>query len=161
MTVLSWLFDLSHDVFPPECALFVPYSRKIIVPCALQCALLLMPGGVRWAVQAGESCGRSGRGCCTCLAVSAGAFPSQGRGQRVPICLLVRGGGCSRRNVGKGSSVGRKKFPFFVPPPEKHDIIKPLGHDEFLLISDSVALLLPACCSYQLAGAFCFWGCSG
>lgn len=91
----------------------MPYLRKNALPCALRCALLLMPGGVGGAVQAARFAGGLGAACCVLGSVRRGAFPSQGRVQHVPVWLLVRrrsdrgrGGCCSRRGLRSASSAG-------------------------------------------------------
>ena len=73
-----------------------------------------MPGGVGGAVQAARFAGGLGVAAVHAGRCPPGAFPSQGRVQRVPACLLVRGrsdrgcgGCCSRRGLRLASSAGR------------------------------------------------------
>lgn len=53
------------------CALLL----KNALPCALRCALLLMPGGVGGAVQAARFAGGLGAACYVLGSVRRGGFP--------------------------------------------------------------------------------------
>ena len=61
-----------------------------------------MPGGVGGAVQAAKFAGGLGVAVARAGWCPPGASPSQGRVQRIPVCLLVRG----RSNRGRGGVLG-------------------------------------------------------
>ena len=66
------------------------------MPCrsALQRALCRMPGGVGGAVQAARFAGSLGVAAARAGWCPPGAFPPQGRVQRVPVWLCTIGYGC-------------------------------------------------------------------
>lgn len=88
----------------------------LLKKCLAVCLTLCLASDARRRGRGGsgcEICGRSGYGLLCVGQCPPGAFPSQGRVQRVPVWLLVRrrsdrgrGGCCSRRGLWSASSAG-------------------------------------------------------
>ncbi len=89
----------------------------LLKKCLAVCLTLCLASDARRRGRGGSGCEICGRSGCGLLCVGQcppGAFPSQGRVQRVPAYLLVRGrsgrgcgGYCSRRGLRLTSSAGR------------------------------------------------------